>query len=61
MKKEYLSPKVKVQFMVADPLMDVSVSNSEIEEGFEEGAKDVDLEEDQAPLFHIETKSVWED
>ena len=45
MKKEYLSPKVKVQFMVADPLMDVSVSNSEIEEGFEEGAKDVDMGE----------------
>lgn len=60
MKKEYLSPKVKVQFMVADPLMDVSVSNSEIEEGFEEGAKDTDMGEDDFGSIFT-NKSVWDD
>lgn len=60
MKKEYLSPKVKVQFMVADPLMDVSVSDSEIGEGFEQGAKDTDMgDEDFGSIFT--NKSVWDD
>ena len=60
MKKEYLSPKVKVQFMVADPLMDVSVSDTEVGTGFEEGAKDMDLgDEDFGSIFT--NKSVWDD
>ena len=60
MKKTYLIPTIKTMRM-AEPLMDgATVSNSEIGSGFEEGAKGMDLEEDQAPLFHIETKSVWE-
>lgn len=60
MKKTYLIPTIKTMRM-AEPLMDATVSNSEIGLGFEEGAKGMNLEEDEAPLFHIETKSVWED
>ena len=60
MKKEYLSPKVKVQFMVADPLMDVSVSDSEIGSEFEEGAKDTDMGEDDFGSIFT-NKSVWDD
>lgn len=60
MKKTYLSPKVKVQFMVADPLMDASVSDSEIGPEFEEGAKDTDMgDEDFGSIFT--NKSVWDD
>lgn len=60
MKKEYLSPKVKVQFMVADPLMDASVSDTEIGTGFDEGAKDVEMgDEDFGSIFT--RKNVWED
>ena len=60
MKKEYLSPKVKVQFMVADSLMDASVSDTEIGTGFEEGAKDTDMGEDDFGSIFTR-KNVWED
>ena len=59
MKKEYLIPAIKTMRM-AEPLMDATVSNSEIGEGFEEGAKEVDLgEEDFGSIFT--RKNVWED
>ena len=60
MKKEYLSPKVKVQFMVADPLMDVSVSDTEVGPEFDEGAKDTDMGEDDFGSIFT-NKSVWDD
>ncbi len=60
MKKEYLIPTIKTMRM-AEPLMDgATVSNSEIGEGFEEGAKDTDMgDEDFGSIFT--NKSVWDD
>ena len=60
MKKEYLIPTIKTMRM-ADPLMDgATVSNSEIGPGFDEGAKDVDMgDEDFGSIFT--NKSVWDD
>lgn len=60
MKKTYLIPTIKT--MRLPELMKAPVTGSELNpEVFEEGAKGMNLEEDEAPLFHIETKSVWED
>ena len=59
MKKEYLIPTIKTMRM-AEPLMDATVSNSEIGEGFEQGAKDTDMgDEDFGSIFT--NKSVWDD
>lgn len=60
MKKEYLIPTIKTMRM-AEPLMDgATVSNSEIGPGFEEGAKDTDMgDEDFGSIFT--NKSVWDD
>ena len=59
MKKTYLIPTIKTMRM-AEPLMDATVSNSEIGEGFEEGAKDTDMgDEDFGSIFT--NKSVWDD
>ena len=61
MKKTYLIPAIKAMRM-AEPLMDgatVSISNSEIGEEFQEGAKDMDLGDDFNPVFT--NKSVWDD
>lgn len=60
MKKTYLIPTIKTMRM-AEPLMDATVSNSEIGPGFEEGAKGMDLEGEDTEFFQIKTKSVWED
>ena len=60
MKKTYLIPTIKTMRM-AEPLMDgATVSNSEIGSGFEEGAKDTDMgDEDFGSIFT--NKSVWDD
>lgn len=59
MKKEYLIPTIKTMRM-AEPLMDATVSDSEIGPEFEEGAKDTDMgEEDFGSIFT--NKSVWDD
>lgn len=59
MKKEYLIPTIKTMRM-AEPLMDATVSDSEIGEGFEQGAKDTDMgDEDFGSIFT--NKSVWDD
>lgn len=50
-------PMIKTMRM-AEALM-VDVSESEIEEGFELGAKDMDMDDDFNPVFT--NKSVWDD
>lgn len=60
MKKTYLIPTIKTVSL--PELMQTVVTTSELNpDEFELGGKGMDLEEDEAPLFHIETKSVWED
>ncbi|MBR5635000.1 MAG: hypothetical protein IKW78_07495 [Prevotella sp.] len=58
MKKEYLNPTIKMLQMKSEPLMDPSVTDEEITEEFEPGAKDMDLD-DFNPVFT--NKSVWDD
>ena len=59
MKKEYLIPTIKTMRM-AEPLMDATVSESEIGPEFDEGAKDTDMgDEDFGSIFT--NKSVWDD
>ena len=58
MKKEYLNPTIKMLQMKSEPLMEPSVTDEEITDGFEEGAKDMDLD-DFNPVFT--NKSVWDD
>ena len=60
MKKTYLIPAIKAMRM-AEPLMDgATVSNSEIGDGFEEGAKDMDLGDDDFGSVFTR-KNVWDD
>ena len=58
MKKEYLNPAIKMLQTQSEPLMGPSVTDEEITEGFQEGAKDMDLD-DFSPVFT--NKSVWDD
>ena len=59
MKKEYLIPTIKTMRM-AEPLMDATVSESEIGPEFDEGAKDTDMGEDDFGSIFT-NKSVWDD
>lgn len=59
MKKEYLIPTIKTMRM-AEPLMDATVSDSEIGPEFDEGAKDTDMGEDDFGSVFT-NKSVWDD
>ena len=59
MKKEYLIPTIKTMRM-AEPLMDATVSDTEVGPEFDEGAKDTDMgDEDFGSIFT--NKSVWDD
>ena len=58
MKKEYLNPTIKMLQTQSEPLMGPSVTDEEINDDFEEGAKDMDLD-DFSPVFT--NKSVWDD
>ena len=58
MKKTYLIPTIKTM-RLAESLM-VDVSNTEIGDGFEEGAKDMELDyENYGSAFNL--KNVWDD
>ena len=59
MKKEYLIPTIETMRM-AEPLMDATVSESEIGPEFDEGAKDTDMGEDDFGSIFT-NKSVWDD
>ena len=58
MKKIYLIPMIKTM-RLPEPLMDAPVSQGEIGPGFEEGAKETDMNDSFVPVFS--NKSVWDD
>ena len=61
MKKVYLMPMVKTM-RLPEPLMDATVSGTEIDPGqFKEGAKGFDMEEGEGETFVIKQRNVWED
>ena len=54
-KKVYMAPLLKTWKM--EKLM-VNIGSEEIGEGFEEGAKNINMDTDD---YQIESKSVWDD